>query len=318
MDFFEYIEFIGIIVIIIFSVIGAIINKIRKMIRNKQVNFDEFDDIEKIKEQELKEQEELEYESEVLKQVYHDSYINALNESYTNRRQYGFNNYSDEIDNTDRFKAHLEAQLNVEKAKKDLYNLKLLSDVEIEEDDVKEGIPINALRENGYNFEVKLFKKWARQIFGCIKIGTEEQLEVVKNFMTEELYGKLKKQMNEFARDGLDFITEDLIVEKCYLYDYAKSMSKEEIKILIDATMKEYIVEKSTNKIIRGNDRNSYNKKIIMTFLKEDIKTEEGFIHNCPNCGAEVIQTEFGNCRYCNTLVLPIRYNWTLTKFETM
>ena len=25
-----------------------------------------------------------------------------------------------------------------------------------------------------------------------------------------------------------------------------------------------------------------------------------------------------GKCRYCNTLVVPIRYNWTLTKFETL
>ena len=82
--------------------------------------------------------------------------------------------------------------------------------------------------------------------------------------------------------------------------------------------MKEYIIRKSNNEILKGNNKKIYNKKIIMSFIKQNREDTEGIIRNCPNCGAEVSQTEFGKCRYCSTLIFPIRYNWTLTKFETL
>ncbi len=96
----------------------------------------------------------------------------------------------------------------LKKLKEDLYNFKVLDSVEVEEDDT-EGNQISKLKENGYDFDIELFKKWSRQIFGCIKLGTEEQLEVVKNFISEELYDKLEYQRMQFAKDGLEFVTED-------------------------------------------------------------------------------------------------------------
>ena len=43
---------------------------------------------------------------------------------------------------------------------------------------------------------------------------------------------------------------------------------------------------------------------------------KEGFLSNCPNCGAAISQIEFGKCQYCESIILPIRYNWVLVKFE--
>ena len=74
----------------------------------------------------------------------------------------------------------------------------------------------------------------------------------------------------------------------------------------------------SDNQVIRGSKDKIYKKSVIMTFLKKNIEEGEGIIHNCPNCGSEVQQTEFGKCPYCRTLIVPIRYNWTLIKFETV
>ena len=158
----------------------------------------------------------------------------------------------------------------------------------------------------------------ADEIFGCIKSGSNEAMEIIKNFMTEELYDKLVTQRKKFERDGLEFITENLLIEKCSIYDYYKGISREEILILINATMVEYIINKKTNEIVRGDRYKEYNKNILMTFSRQNTKEYEGLIHNCPNCGAKVTKTELGKCGYCSTLLIPIRYNWTLTKFETM
>ena len=322
MEEFDIVDLIFLIIIIVTGIIVRFINWIKLKIKQSKISYDEFDeftDIETIKKQQLKEKQELEYEHQVLKQVYSDAYSDSLREARNDRNRYRYieNGYQNDIGNYDRLMAHRDAQKTVEEVKRDLYNFKVIDAVEVEED-ISEGNPINVLRENGYNFDIGLFKKWSRQIFGCIKSGTEEQLKIVKQFMSESLYGRLEKQRKSFAKDGLEFVTEDLIIEKCCIYDYGKSMSKEEIKILINATMKEYIIQKETGEILRGNNKKTYNKNILMTFEKQNTENSEGLIHNCPNCGAEVAQTEFGKCRYCSTLVVPIRYNWTLTKFETL
>ena len=60
-------------------------------------------------------------------------------------------------------------------------------------------------------------------------------------------------------------------------------------------------------------------KNVIMTFHKKNNDLEqEGFLSNCQNCGAPISQIEFGKCKYCDSAVLPIRYNWVLVKFETI
>ncbi|MBQ6992625.1 MAG: hypothetical protein IJN50_06985 [Clostridia bacterium] len=305
--------------VVIIPFIKKIIRHIKYKKEIKQIKFDEFDTIEKIKKQDKRTREEMEYEAKVLEKVYKDTYSQSMEEAnkYDNRNYYN-NDKLDLKDIYNEYNAHQDAQEAVERAKRDLYNFKILDAVEVEEEDVKEGNSINALKENGHHFDFRLFKKWSRQIFGCIKSGSNEAMEIIKNFMTEELYDKLVTQRKKFERDGLEFITENLLIEKCSIYDYYKGISREEILILINATMVEYIINKKTNEIVRGDRYKEYNKNILMTFSRQNTKGDEGLIHNCPNCGAKVTKTELGKCGYCSTLLIPIRYNWTLTKFETM
>lgn len=301
---------IGLLIVLILIIMKFIFYSETKK-DDKNIKFDEFDDVEKVKEQEKKEKIQMQHEADVLDYVYSDAYTKSFEK----------NMHKDTPAAASPFyavKAHFDAMGDVEKAKKDLYNFKVIDSVEVEKDKLTEGQHVNRLRENGINFDVELFKKWSSQIFGCIKAGEEEQLKIVKNFISEELYGRFQRQESQFAKDGLKFITDDMLIEKCILYDYSKSMDKEEIKILIEASMKEYIIQMSDNQVIRGSKDKIYKKSVIMTFLKKNIEEGEGIIHNCPNCGSEVQQTEFGKCPYCRTLIVPIRYNWTLIKFETV
>ncbi len=309
---------------VIFVVVVTIVIEIINIFKNKKdksIKFDEFDDIDEVRKQEEKEKEEMEYEYNVLRKVYSDTYNKTLREMGQDQtlEDIEYNRYKeDEIPFFEKIIAEGAANDAMEKARKDLADFRLLDSVDYDKEDVTEGNQISSLRENGNNFETDLFKKWSLEIFKCIKSKDEEVLETVKNFMTEELYSKLLYQRKQFEKDGLEFITEDLRIQKCVLYDYSRSMSKEELKVRIDVTMKEYIIRKSDNTVVRGDKEKSYNKNIIMTFVKRNVEDYEGLLHNCPNCGAEVSQTEFGRCKYCNTLIFPIRYNWTLTNYEAM
>lgn len=317
---YSYIDILIIAFFIVVGIVGKLLGKSKPDNEKKNIKFDEFDDIEEIKKQEMKEKKEMQYETQVLKKVYSDEYNRSIKESYEknyNNNNF-YNNRRDSIFVFDQIKANNSAIDAIGKAKKDLQDFKIMDSVYHNNDNVAEGNQINALRENGNNFEIDLFKNWSMQIFRCIKSKENDVLAIVKNFMTEELYNKLEYQKKQFAKDGLEFITEDLRIQKCILYDYSRSMSKEELKVRINATMKEYIIKKTDNTVVRGDRNESINKNIIMTFVKRNVEDYEGLLHNCPNCGAEVSQTELGKCKYCNTLIFPIRYNWTLTKFETI
>lgn len=298
---YEEIKFIVRLFIIIIAMLGFFISIImNNKKRKRNINFDEFDDIEKIKQQEIKDKQKMEYETRVLEHVYEDTY-----NKYSTSKSLGLY-------------AHIKAQEELEKARRDLYNFNVLDSIEVRKEAIKEAGTIKSFRENGNKFDIELFKKWSRQICGCIKLGTQEQLKVVKNCMSDELFNRLEFQIKEFAKDGLEFVTEDFIIENCKLFDYGKRLGQEEIQIVIEAKMKEYIIRKSDNVIIKGSKDKYFNKTILMTFIKKKEETQEGLMHNCPNCGAQIIQTDFGNCRYCQTLIFPIRYNWTLVKFETI
>lgn len=295
--------FIELIIYIFFIAVFASIPYIKKHLYKKklskrEIKFDEFDDVEKVLQQEEHEKEQLLTDWEILNRVTEEA----------NRRAAAIDTYE----------ARKQAEREIEQAKKDIKNFRLLDSVEIEEDKIYEGSTVTAIKENGNNFDTELFKKWCKEIFKCIKSGTEEELKAVKYFMTEEMYDRLIFQTKQFEKDGLEFVTEGLMIMDCKLLEYGNWLEKEEIKVLVKAKMKEYIIQKSTNKILRGNNKNFYEKEIVMTFLKRNAEDKEGFMSNCPNCGAETTQTTLGRCRYCDTLVFPIRYNWTLIRFETM
>lgn len=301
--YFE-IEDIGLIILLIGAVIIPIIIKIVLSLRRpkNEINFDEFEDTSKIKVRDNTEKEDIKHEANVMSKVYSEAFQNSLNQNS------GIGILS-----------HLDALEQVEKAQQDIENFKIVDSIEAEEEQVYEKVPIHELRQNGNNMEIELFKKWARGIFGCLKIGKEEQLNVVKEFITDELYSKYFLQAKAFEKDGIEFVTEDLLIKNCNIYDYGRSLDKEEIKVLIEADMKEYIIRKQDKKVLRGNNQNYITKKVLLTFVKKESVDKEGLTTtNCPNCGAPTHQTDLGRCQACGTIILPIRYNWTLIKFETM
>lgn len=293
----------SIMIFVVFIVLGIMVpNLIRYIIKRKKrdksekINFHEFDDIDNIKQQEKKEREQLQGELELLNKVATRTFFETG----------GF------------IPSVFHAKKEVEELRKDIRDCELLDSVEIEGKKIYESVATSAIKEQDKTFDAKLFKKWSKEIFRCVKSGTEEELKIVKNFITDEMYDRLIYQMNQFDKDGLDYITEDLLIEKIKIADYGRWDTKEEIKVFVKVKMKEYILQKSTDRVLKGSRRRNITKKFIMTFVKQDVTEQEGFITNCPNCGAETTQTELGKCRYCSTIVFPIRYNWTLTKFQTI
>lgn len=188
------------------------------------------------------------------------------------------------------------------------------------EDKILESLPISEIMKDNKCFDAELFKKWSKNIFLYLQLGNEKELKQIKHSIDEGLIERRVQSLSDFERDNLELKREGLLVEEVKILDYSKWLDKSQIKVYIKARLKEYIINKETQKVIRGNKRKLYERNFIMTFQKNDSDEDEqeGFINNCSSCGATITDIEFGKCQYCGSLVNPIRYNWKLIKNEVL
>lgn len=254
----EYSEIIIPIAIMCFIWIKFIRPKIKEQQKKQKLIFNEYDDYEKIQQQQM-ENEQLENELETTEKVFLD-----------------------------------------------------------EKEQVIEGAHIFSILEEDDNFDAELFKKWSKNIFTYLQLGKEKDLKQIKSSISDSFYERRIKVLKDFERDNIELKRDDLLIEDLKIFDYSKWMDKAQIKIYIKARLKEYIINKETQEIIRGNDRKLDERGFILTFQKKDADKQVGFVNNCQNCGASIADTEFGTCQYCGSLVNPIRYNWTLIKYEVL
>ena len=183
---------------------------------------------------------------------------------------------------------------------------------------ILEGVPISAILEEDNSFDPELFKKWSKNIFLYLQFAKKEELKQIKHCIADEFYERKIQVLKDFERDNLELRRENLLIEEIKIFDYSKWLDKAQIKVYIKARLKEYIINQETQEVLRGNYKKTCERGFILTFQKKDIEQQVGFINNCESCGAEISETEFGRCEYCGSLVNPIRYNWTLIKYEVI
>ena len=209
----------------------------------------------------------------------------------------------------------IEKMEKIEKAKRDLKSSDFLDSVKFKKSNkIYESIHISKIAENSKNFNADLFKKWSKEIFEALQLGSLEDKKLIKDFVLEELFDTIFNQEQQLENDNLKYIQEDFTINSLDLFDYSKSLNKEEIQILIKTTLREYIIDTKSKEILRGNKKLK-DKKYLMTFKKRsDIPVI--IEKNCPNCGGIISSLDFTRCKYCGSLIFPVRYEWILTKLE--
>ena len=261
---------------------AKISNIISKEKRKEKLDFNEFEDWEKIEQNEI-ENEQLRNEWQKIERAYTEKY-NIL---------------------------------DIDKIKENMNAIKFMDTFEADDaENVKEATSVASIRKEDNTFDVELFKKWCINIFEFIQLGTEEELKQIKDVMIQPMYDRKIKQLHRFKKDNIELHREEMLIEDVKILDYGKYHGKSQLKVYIRGQLKEYIIHKDTKKVLKGNSKKVNEKNYIMTFSKKDGEKQVGFVRNCPGCGASVEELEFGRCRYCGNLVNPIRYNWTLIKLE--
>ena len=181
-------------------------------------------------------------------------------------------------------------------------------DEKVVEDEIKKLIP---------NFDKYAFLKEGFNIYYDIQMAWMNfKLEDIKDKVTDEIYNMYESQLVTLEVKGEQNIMKDFKVVKSYLKDAVVQNNTITITTGYVIQMYDYIIEKSTGKVIRGSSNNKL--KIVYEMKFRRTLDENAKIDKCPNCGAKIDMNTSGICEYCGSKLVSENTKWVLTEKKTI
>ena len=124
-------------------------------------------------------------------------------------------------------------------------------------------------------------------------------LKRVAHFISKDVYEEYEKKLEELNSKNLR-----------QMYD--------ELKVKLISRYMDYIVDKTTNKLVSGNNKSRVEKTNFLTLEKIRNFKIASIIKKCPNCGASISVNTSGVCPFCRNIYNQSDYSWILTHIETI
>lgn len=180
----------------------------------------------------------------------------------------------------------------------------------------------NKIQLNDPNFNKEEFISWSKNLFIKLQQAwTARDWETIRTFETENLFEQHKNQLQGYINNNQINVMDRICVNYAHLYQYRQEGDKEVLTVRLNSRMADYIIDATTNKVLRGNKEEEKVNTYLLTFIRKNgVKTKEGTIEvnttNCPNCGAPTKITSSGKCEYCGSVITTGEYNWVLSNLE--
>lgn len=173
-------------------------------------------------------------------------------------------------------------------------------------------------------FSEEKMLSWSRNLFIKLQNAwTARDWEPMRPFETEELFEQHKNQVQGYINTNRINVMDRIAVNYACLYSFRKEGDKDILEIALKSTMKDYIIDETTKKVLEGNPNQDRTTVYKLTFeRKSGVLTKEGEIEinttNCPNCGAPTEVTSSGKCDYCGSIITTRDYGWVLAGLEPL
>lgn len=177
------------------------------------------------------------------------------------------------------------------------------------------------IRKRDPMFTAPDFLSFARQVYMDIQSAWEKRdLTPVRSVLHQNLYQQTNRQIQKKIQDGIVNHLERISINTAYLTSLRQDKEYEYLTIYLAASMIDYQVKEATGEVLFGDKTTRWNLRYKMTFMRSmEAKTrsarekDQGFV--CPNCGAPLKGTSFGECEYCGSVVTTGAYDWVLSSF---
>ncbi len=182
----------------------------------------------------------------------------------------------------------------------------------------------NILQKTDPNFTAPDFISFAKQVYMDIQYAwMNRDLTPVKGVLHQNLYQQTQSQINQKIAEGVKNYLERISVNTAYMTSFRRDSEYEYLSVYLSSSMIDYQVREATGEILYGNRETRWNMFYKMTFMRSKNVTtrsaadkDKGIM--CPNCGAPMKGISFGQCPYCDSIVLTGVYGWVLSDFTAI
>ena len=180
------------------------------------------------------------------------------------------------------------------------------------------------IREIDSNFSEDAFIGWAREVFMKIQQAwNDRDWKVIRPFESEVLFNQHSQQLDEYIKNNKINKIEKICIRFCGLKSYRIDGDKEVLVVELHATMRDYVVDATTNEVLESDPKRDWFMKYDMTFnRKKGVLTKAGVSNksttNCPNCGAPTEITSAGQCEYCKSIITTGEHDWVLSNIVSI
>lgn len=178
------------------------------------------------------------------------------------------------------------------------------------------------VQQKDENFTANDFISYVKRVYVDIQDAwSKRDLEPVRSVIHPNLYQQTQRQIEKKIEDGIINYLERISVNTAYLTGYVQDDDYEYMIVYLTAKMIDYQIKEATGEILYGDKTTRWDMYYKMTFMRAinmqtlDITQEDNMVMKCPNCGAPVEGTAFGECEYCGSIVSSGKYGWVLSDF---
>ena len=136
-------------------------------------------------------------------------------------------------------------------------------------------------------------------------------LESIRDCITDEMFNMYESQLTSMEMKGEQNIMSGFNKINCCITNATKENNILEIKAKYYVEFYDYIINRETKKVVRGNSSRKIKMLYEFTFIK-DIENDK--LDKCPNCGAPININSAGICEYCNSKIVDDSKNWVMSK----
>ena len=165
-------------------------------------------------------------------------------------------------------------------------------------------------------FTESKFKTYVDNVFIKLHMAVvTKNLEDIKHFVSEEIYNKYQKIVENLNQKHLIQMYDEINVAQTDILNYKVTDTYMIIEVNLISRYLDYLMDEDGNYISGDTDVRS-EKSNHLIFTKKINYKETKTVRKCPGCGASVDVNASGKCDYCGTIYNLEEKDWVLTSIE--
>ena len=185
---------------------------------------------------------------------------------------------------------------------------------------------IDRLRYYDPNFDASTFTSWVKEVYLQLQAAwTKKDWNLVRSLESTSLYSQHSSQLDEHIQAQTTNVLERVYVENVRIKDFISNPDgNDTLVVILSSTLRDYIIEDKTRKVIEGDPRKDLFTVYQMNFIRKHGSQTERSVQDetvsdrCPNCGAPLKISAISKCDYCGSDITRSPNQWVLDTYDVV